>query len=215
MPSRRRGAGGSTNLSVEGSHRAELLKPLPGFALVAVMAITVGSRMTGQGQPAAGAQAPGGQARGRGAPLPPPEPQAGHPSGKLVIWGDVASFDNPPTAPTHCILTNRFRRGQRVGFRMTAIDGGSGEVENTAILLAHVKYAGGTIDVPMRWRGQGPFPASEYPRQPSEMWTGVWVVPVDAQPAILSYTVTATDRFGRTATFSPFVNVVSQIAIVE
>jgi hypothetical protein len=31
-------------------------------------------------------------------------------------------------------------------------------------------------------------------RQPSEMWTGVWVVPMDAQPGRLSYTVTATDR---------------------
>jgi hypothetical protein len=102
-----------------------------------------------------------------------------------------------------------------MGIRMTAIDGGSGETENTAVLVAHVKYAGQTIDVPMRWRGQGGFPAAEYPRQPSEMWTGVWVVPMDAMPATLSYTVTATDRFGRTATFSPFINVVSQIAIVE
>ena len=98
---------------------------------------------------------------------------------------------------------------------MTAIDGGSGEVENTAVLVAHVNYAGGTVDVPMRWRGQGNFPASEYPRQPSQMWTGVWVVPADAQPATLSYTVTATDRFNRTASFSPFINVVSQLSIVE
>jgi hypothetical protein len=30
-----------------------------------------------------------------------------------------------------------------------------------------------------------------------------------------SYTVTATDRFGRTATFSPFINLVSQLTIVE
>src|ERR1051326_2639652 len=81
------------------------------------------------------------------APGPPPEPQAGHPSGKLVIWGDVASFDVPGTLPTHCILTNRFKRGQRMGFRMTAIDGGSGETENTAVLVAHVKYQGMTIDV--------------------------------------------------------------------
>ena len=96
-----------------------------------------------------------------------------------------------------------------------AIDGGTGETENTAVLVAHIKYAGQTIDVPMRWRGQGGFPASEYPRQPSEMWTGVWVVPMDAQPAMLSYTVTATDRFGRTATFSPFINLAAQITIVE
>jgi len=184
------------------------------FVLVAaaLVAMSVGSTVAGQGPPAAGGQAPG---RGRGAPLPPPEPQAGHPSGKLVIWGDLASFDVPGTLPTHCILTSRFKRGQRVGFRMTAIDGGSGETENTAVLVAHVKYAGATIDVPMRWRGQGGFPAAEYPRQPSEMWTGVWVVPADAAPGALSYTVTATDRFGRTATFSPFINVVSQLAIVE
>jgi len=38
---------------------------------------------------------------------------------------------------------------------------------------------------------------------------------MDAQIGKLSYTVTATDRFGRTATFSPFINEVSQIEIVE
>ena len=145
---------------------------------------------------------------------PPSEPQAGHPSGKLVIWGDVASFDVPATRPTHCILTSRFTRGQRIGFRMTAIDGGTGETENTAVMVVHLKYAGQTIDVPMRWRGVGNI-NDEYPRRPSEMWTGVWVVPDDARPGVLSYTVTATDRFGRTATFSPFINVVSQITIVQ
>jgi len=186
------------------------------WARIAFVVMAATATMSGQDQPAGGGgRAAAPQGRGRGAPLPPPEPQAGHPSGKLIIWGDVASFDVPGTVPTHCILTNRFKRGQRMGFRMTAIDGGSSEVENTAVLVAHVKYAGSTIDVPMRWRGQGPFPAAEYSRQPSEMWTGVWVVPADAQPGVLSYTVTATDRFGRTATFSPFINAVSQITIVE
>ena len=102
-----------------------------------------------------------------------------------------------------------------MGFRMTAIDGGSGEVENTAVLTVHLSVGGNMIDVPMRWRGQGGFPASEYPRQPSEMWTGVWNVPADAPIGIINYTVTATDRFGRTAAFSPFINVVSQLAVVE
>ena len=180
-----------------------LLKPFSFRSVVAILAIGMGSMLAGQ------------QGRGQGAAPPSPESQAGHPSGKLVIWGDIASFDQPATAPTHCILTSRFKRGQRLGFRMTAIDGGSGEVENTAVLMVHLKYAGQTIDIPMRWRGQGNFPAREYPRQPSEMWTGVWVVPPDAQPGTLSYTVTAMDRFGRMATFSPFINVVSQITIVE
>ena len=47
-------------------------------------------------------------------------------------------------------------------------------------MVVHVNYMGMTIDVPTRWRGVGGFPAAEYPRQPSEMWTGVWVVPMDA-----------------------------------
>ncbi len=188
------------------------LKPVSIWVLVGVVTLALSSNMAGQDQAPAPAQ---GRGRAAGPPPPPPEPQAGHPSGKLVIWGDVVSFDVPGTLPTHCIQTSRFKRGQRMGFRMTAIDGGSGETENTAVMVVHLKYAGQTIDVPMRWRGQGNFPAAEYPRQPSEMWTGVWVVPMDAMPATLSYTVTATDRFGRTATFSPFINLVSQITIVE
>ena len=86
---------------------------------------------------------------------------------------------------------------------MTAIDGGTGEVENTAVMTAHLTVAGKTIDVPMRWRGVGNAPAAEYPRQPSEMWTGVWTVPADTPIGVINYTVTATDRFGRTATFTP------------
>jgi len=186
------------------------------LSLVTLVMIAAGLTVSGQGQPAQGAPAPGrGQGRGRGEPPPPPPPQAGHPSGKLVIWGDLASFDVPATLPTHCILTSRFKRGQRLGIRMTAIDGGSGETENTAVLTAHLTVAGQTIDVPMRWRGVGGFPASEYSRQPSEMWTGVWVVPADAPIGTINYTVTAVDRFNRTASFSPFINAASQLTIVE
>ena len=181
------------------------------LALVALATIATGSVIAGQDQPAAQGQ---GRGRGRGEPLPPPPPQAGHPSGKLVIWGDLVNFERPGT-PNRCVGQTRYKRGARVGFRMTAVDGGSGEVENTAVLTAHVTYAGKTIDIPMRWRGQGPFPAQEYPRQPVEMWTGVWTVPDEAPIGTLRYTVTATDRFGRTATFSPFPNTESQLAIVE
>ena len=168
------------------------------------------SRLAGQTP----AQAP--PARGQAQPAAPPPAQPGHPSGKLVIWGDVALFDRPE-APDNCILTNRFKKGQRVGFRMTAIDGGTGEVENTAILVAHVKYAGKTVDVPMRWRGAAgptaPTPRG-YLRPPVELWTGAWTVPPDAPTGTISYTVTGTDRFSRNATFTPFSAEASQLVIV-
>jgi hypothetical protein len=193
------------------------LKGVSVLAATVLVGVVLATSVAGQQQPPAqeGQRQGGGGRRGDATPPAPPAAQPGHPSGKLVIWGDLASFDNPPTVPTHCILSNRFKRGQRVGFRMTAIDGGTGETENTATMVVHINYMGQTIDVPTRWRGVGGFPAAEYPRQPSEMWTGVWVVPMDAQPGRLSYTVTATDRFGRTATFTPFINVVPQLTIVE
>jgi hypothetical protein len=162
------------------------------------------------------AQAPAPQTQGRGQPDAPPPAQPGHPSGKLVIWGDLALF-TPPTAPDNCILTNRYKKGQRVGFRMTAFDGGTGEIENTATLVAHVTYAGKTVDAPMRWRGaagpSAPAPRG-YLRSPVELWTGSWTVPDDAPAGRISYTVTGTDRFGRTASFTPFSAEASQLVIV-
>jgi hypothetical protein len=177
-----------------------------GFAAVVAAAVAVPLAQQGQRQGQRAAQ-----------PAAPPPPQAGHPSGKLVLWGDLALF-TPRENPDNCILTNRFKRGQRVGFRMTAMDGGSGEVENTATLVAHVKYGGRTIDVPMRWRGAaGPSapPPPGYLRPPVELWTGSWTVPDDAPTGSISYTVTATDKFERMATFTPFSAEASQLVIVQ
>jgi hypothetical protein len=158
------------------------------------------------------------QGRGQTAPAAP-KARTGHPSGKLVLWGDVALFIRPGEAD-NCIQTNRFKRGQRIGFRMAAIDGGTGEPENTAMLTAHLNVGGKMIDVPMRFRGN-PDPSQAapqpngYTRPITNLWTGWWLVPPDAPMGVLTYTVTATDQFGRTATFEPFSYDASQLTIVE
>ena len=169
------------------------------------MAVTLAAQAQ---QPAAGAQG-----RGQAAPAPPPARQPGHGMGQLVIWGDVSLFEKPGT-PDNCILTNRFKKGQRVGFRMTAKDGGTGEVENTAVITIHVTYAGKTVDVPMRWRGGGGNIPRGYLRPPTDLWTGFWMVPDDAPTGMVTYTVSATDSFGRKATMTPFSYETSQITIV-
>jgi hypothetical protein len=134
--------------------------------------------------------------------------------GKLIIWGDVSLFEKPGT-PNNCILTNRFTKGQRVGFRMTAFDGGTGETENTAVITIHLTYAGKTVDVPMRFRGGGTGTPRGYLRPPSDLWVGFWMVPDDAPTGVVSYTATATDSFGRKTTFTPFPYETSQITIVS
>ena len=163
------------------------------------------------------AQQPPAGGRGTAAPQAPMPKQPGHGTGKLVIWGDLASFQ-PRGHPMNCLTMNRFKRGEPVGFRMTAIDGGTGEVEQTAELVAHVIYGGKTIDIPMRYRGAaGPNapPPSGYLRPLVELWTGRWDVPMDAPTSMLLYTVSAKDAFSRTTIFQPFSFSSSQLTIVE
>jgi hypothetical protein len=183
------------------------------FLYVSACAVVAGALTVAisaqQPQPAA----PAG--RGQQQPPPPQERRPGHGNGQLIIWGDVALFEKFGT-PDNCILQSRFRKGQRVGFRMTAIDGGTGETENTANMTIQLTHAGKTVDVPMRFRGAaGP---TEVPRgylaAPTMLWTGFWIVPADAPTGTVTYTVTATDAFGRKATFKPFPYETSQINIV-
>ena len=189
-------------------------------ALLAAVSLVVTTLVaqTASAQGGRGAAPPQG---GRGA-APPPEPQHGHPSGQLIIWGDSALFDGRLN-PENCILLSRFKRGMRMGFRMTAIDGGTGETENTAIITGHITYTSKTkgkqtVDVPMRWRGaagpNAPRPAG-YLRVPLELWTGFWVVADDAETGMIEYTMTAVDRFGRKASFRPFPDIGSQVYIVD
>jgi len=178
--------------------------------LIPVLALAAAGSSAGQ------AQTPPPQVQGRGQPAAPLPAQPGHPSGKLILGGDVVLFD--PPNPENCLMMNRFKKGQRIGFRMTATDGGTGEVENTATMVAHVTYAGKTVDAPMRFRGaagpDAPAPRG-YLRSPFNLWTGFWTVPDDAPIGRISYTVTATDRFGRSATFAPFSAEASQLVIVQ
>lgn len=181
------------------------------FAVSLTLVIMAGIA-TLAGQQRGAAAAPAGQT-----PAAPPPRQAGHGMGKLVIWGDLSLFE-PRGHPQSCWLMNRFKRGQPAGFRMTAVDGGTGEVENTAVLVIHVTYGGRTVDIPMRFRGAaGPNapPPQGYLSAPVELWTGRWDVPSDAPIGAVAYTVTATDAFGRTATFKPFSYSTSQLTIVE
>jgi hypothetical protein len=136
-----------------------------------------------------------------------PSPIAGQaPGDRLVVFGDVVYF-YPPGHPHNCLLNNQFKRGEPVGFRMTAINPATGTRDRATQLVVHLNYAGRSIDVPMRDR--------QTDRQPErEFWVAKWMVPDDAPMGIVRYTVTAKDPQGRTGEFKPFEVQASQITIV-
>lgn len=122
------------------------------------------------------------------------------PSSRLVIYGDMSLFAGTGK-PDNCILKSRYKIGEPVGFRMTAIDAATGKREKTAQLVVHLTYpstAGPkTIDVPMR-----DFQTEANPER--EFFVAKWMVPPDATVGIVRVAVSGKDQQGRTAEWKPF-----------
>ena len=102
------------------------------------------------------------------APAPPAQGQ-----GRLIVYGDIALFQ-PPGHPENCILRNRFKRGEPVGFRMFVADPSTGKREESAQLIVHVNVAGKVVDIPMRYRATEKQPEREF-------WVAKWVVPQETR----------------------------------
>src|SRR5438094_9857564 len=128
-------------------------------------------------------------------------------SDRLVLSGDIVYFFGPGK-PRNCTMNNRFKRGEPVGFRMTAINPATGKRDRNTQLVLHLNYGGKTIDLPMRDRQTEQQPEREF-------WVLKWVVPNDAPLGIVRYTVTAKDSEGRTGEWKPFDVEASQLTIVE
>ena len=126
---------------------------------------------------------------------------------RLVVYGDTVYFFGVGK-PSNCILNSRFKKGDPLGFRMTAINPATGKRDRATQLVVHLTYNGKTIDLPMRDRQTDQQPEREF-------WVVKWMVPADATPGILRYTVTAKDSQGRTGEYKPFDVEASQLTIVE
>jgi hypothetical protein len=137
-----------------------------------------------------------------------PSPGLARPEGEhLILSGDLAYFFGPGK-PLNCTLNNRYKRGDPVGFRMTAINPATGKRDRATQLVVHLSYAGKTIDIPMRDRQTEQQPERDF-------FVAKWIVPADAPPGIVRYTVTAKDPQGRTGEWKPFDVQASQLTIVE
>jgi hypothetical protein len=128
-------------------------------------------------------------------------------SGHLTVYGDLVYFFGPGK-PLNCTMSNRYKKGDPVGFRATAINPATGTRDKATELVVHLTYGGKTIDIPMRDRQTVKEPEREF-------WVAKWIVPEDAPLGIVRYTITARDPQGRTGEFKPFEVQASQITIVE
>ncbi len=137
------------------------------------------------------------------------------PAGQLVLFADTAVFADPSN-PTNCTLKNRFKRGEYVGFRLYAVDGGTNKPDDSAKVVVHITSGGKTYDLPALFRGE-PHKNEKGMNMPirPNMWTAKWLVPLDAPTGTVHYSATATDKYGRMAEWTPPGGQPSFVTIVE
>jgi hypothetical protein len=126
---------------------------------------------------------------------------------RLVLSGDLVYFFGPGK-PGNCTMSNQYKRGQPVGFRMTAINPATGKRDRTTQVVVHLNFAGKAIDIPMRDRQTEQQPERDF-------FVAKWIVPDDAPTGVVRYTVTAKDSQGRTGEWKPFDVLASQLTVVQ
>jgi hypothetical protein len=140
---------------------------------------------------------------------------AAKPVGQLVLFADTAVFADPAN-PENCTLRNRFKRGANVGFRLYAVDGGTNKPEESATVVVHISSGGKKYDLTAKYRAipQKNEKGMNMPIRPG-MWTAKWLVPDDAPTGTVKYSATATDKYGRTAEWTPPGGEPSFVTIVQ
>ena len=129
-------------------------------------------------------------------------------TGTLILRGDMTYFFGPGK-PKNCTLSNVYRRGDPVGWRIEAVDPQTAQhADPDTQLVVHLNYGGTTKDIPMRWRANNTNPTYQF-------WVAKWVVPDDAPTGIVRFTVTAKDKYGRIGEYKPFDVEASQLTIVD
>jgi hypothetical protein len=135
-------------------------------------------------------------------------PVAGQAPGRLLMFADMALFSGNGQ-PGNCYTLNRYKAGEPVGFRVTVVDGATGQPAADAEVVVHLTYGGKTEDVPARYRGAGR--GNLIPN----LWSAKWTVPAGAPTGIVGVTITAKDKSGRMAEWKPFPNTASHLTIVN
>ncbi|HZM36414.1 MAG TPA: hypothetical protein VFC18_18260 [Burkholderiales bacterium] len=124
--------------------------------------------------------------------------------------GDMVT-GRPPAgvkAPV-CVLASQFRRNETVVWRVRVLDAASGQaLDDKTLKTVHVELPDGQ-KFPMKF---GPHPPKGQPAD--HFWAISWRIPADYPTGTLSYTVSAVDQQGRSATWQPFRMAPSQLTVV-
>ena len=106
---------------------------------------------------------------------------------------NIATADK---ATQSCVQLSRFQKNEEIVFRVRVYDPSTGKaMDDQSLAKVEVKLKDGTTLDPAKYGPHPKDPPNEY------FWTTSWVIPEGYATGTLDYTITATDKEGRSGTF--------------
>jgi hypothetical protein len=134
-------------------------------------------------------------------------PSAAQEAQKLFIEGDIVRGNTPAgiTGPV-CVLTNQFKRKEKIVFRIRVRDVAGAPLDDKALRGIVVELSDGQ-KFAADYRARPPVSVRKALglSEPLDyFWSAVWLIPEDYPTGTLSYKVAATDMQGNTQSWTPF-----------
>jgi hypothetical protein len=125
----------------------------------------------------------------------------------LFIEGDIVRGNTPTglTGPV-CVLTNQFKRKEKVVFRIRVRDVTGTPLDDKALKGIVVELSDGQTFA-AEYRARPPLSVRKalgLSEPVDYFWSAAWLIPEDYPTGSLSYNVVATDLQGHTRTWTPF-----------
>ena len=129
---------------------------------------------------------------------------------KLFFEGDLVRGLQPGAPGPFCVLTNQFKRLERVIWRIRVLDQTGQSLDDKGLKSLVVELPDGQ-KLPARY---GPHPPPASGPATDFFWTTAWNIPTSYPSGTFAYKVVATDLDGNSQTWEPFKRAPSQLTVV-
>ena len=131
-------------------------------------------------------------------------------TGKLFFEGDMVRGDQEGAPGPFCVLTNQFKRLEKVVWRVRVLDPTGKELDGKGLKSLAIELSDG-----QKLDGRfGPHPPARVGPPTDHFWTARWIIPTSFPSGTFVYKVVATDLDGKSHTWEPFKRNTSQLQVV-
>ena len=131
-------------------------------------------------------------------------------AGKLFFEGDMVRGEQAGAPGPMCVLTNQFKRLEKVVWRVRVLDQTGNALDDKGLQSVAVELSDGQI-LKARF---GPHPPPRAGPATDHFWSAIWIIPTSYPSGTFVYKVVATDLGGKAQTWEPFKRVTSQLQVI-